>query len=748
MRSFLSSPIATSVSNIASVNIHKHSSFKTKKDYSDFITWLDASNNDIRKIKLPSKKKLKDLEDLDFSSMLGGGNPLAALLGEILGGLATSLGIPSLNNLPTFGKTTRTPSSTPASSGKMGGGIGGIPPISKINVKDITNKTKLLPSKPNLLPETKIKGLLPSSEFRAQTKLLPEKPKISQPGKGFASLHPDIAGQGDFGKRADKILEERRAARLAKDGTKAATKNITNEAEKKAAKFAGKNAFTRFFKAAAPGAGSVFSAMDAKDRADKGDKIGSWISGTSSALSGFAAVAQIPAAIGLTIPGIGWAETAATELVAASAEILSFGLDAVNLVRDLTGNSDGKKKEEKPKNKIDIRLKAQEKKQKEAASASNVTFVSITDKFDKVVSKFEKIAGGMGAAPGKQPSNASTEDKMTEYGEYGERDQSTSTTPGELQDLESTGGVLPSSSSKGDKFGYSSWRGRNHNGIDYPLPEGTPISVIQPGTVADAGFRDNGYGNQVKVNHPGGVSSFYAHLSSINVSSGQKIDPGTVIGKIGTTGSSTGPHLHFEVDVNGKVSNPEPYEDILFRFGGNVKVKAKKGENQVSQGMADIRGSAPDTKQQSIEDFAKQTMGKGADKILKDPKLKAQLLGEKHQFKNAMVKTPVTDPGIKQLQENYNVYVKGLRERRQAKAVATRPEIPQALMEDSLAAGSTTMVLQQPSVAPAGGAGQTRIIPVPVGGGGNGGSDYSGPSEGQIVNSLLKAFLLTNLSGT
>ena len=293
-----------------------------------------------------------------------------------------------------------------------------------------------------------------------------------------------------------------------------------------------------------PGLATVVNLGISGYRFSQGDIVG----GSLSALS--------------AIPILGWA---------------AVGIDVAREFGAFEGTSLGLK-QEKPKNKIETRLKEQERTQREAASASNVTFQSITDKFDKVVSKFEKFASGMGAAiSGKPTSKASTEDKMTEYGEYGARDQSTSTTPGELQDLESTGGVLPSSIPKGDKFGYSSWRGRNHNGIDYPLPEGTPISVIQPGTVADAGFRNNGYGNQVKVNHPGGVSSFYAHLSSINVASGQKIDPGTVIGKIGSTGLSTGPHLHFEVDVNGKASNPEPYEDKLFRFGGNVKVKPKAG---------------------------------------------------------------------------------------------------------------------------------------------------------------------------
>jgi hypothetical protein len=330
---------------------------------------------------------------------------------------------------------------------------------------------------------------------------------------------------------------------------------------------------------------------------------------------------------------------------------------------------------------------------------------------------------------------------MTEYGEYGDRDQTPSPTPGQLQDLESTGGALPSSSSKGDKFGYSSWRGRNHNGIDYPLPEGTPISVIQPGTVADAGFRDNGYGNQVKVNHPGGVSSFYAHLSSINVASGQKIDPGTVIGKIGTTGHSTGPHLHFEVDVNGTVSNPEPYEDKLFRFGGNVKVKAKKGEH----GAPDQKVNTV-TKQQSIEDFIKGT--KSGDRILNDPKLKAQLTGEKYQFKNAMVKTPVSDPEVKQAQQMYNAYVRDIRSRQQDQVKAqTGDQIPaQILTPPPTAAQQSAIFLmgdQSQQVAS-----QPQVVPIPIGNGGGGGGGVAviTPSEGQILNSLWTTMLLTNLS--
>ena len=488
-----------------------------------------------------------------------------------------------------------------------------------------------------------------------------------------------------------------------------------------------------------PGLATVVNLGISGYRFSQGDIVG----GSLSALS--------------AIPILGWA---------------AVGIDVAREFGAFEGTSLGLK-QEKPKNKIETRLKEQERTQREAASASNITFQSITDKFDKVVSKFEKFASGMGAAiSGKQTSKASTEDKMTEYGEYGARDQSTSTTPGELQDLESTGGVLPSSSPKGDKFGYSSWRGRNHNGIDYPLPEGTPISVIQPGTVADAGFRNNGYGNQVKVNHPGGVSSFYAHLSSINVASGQKIDPGTVIGKIGSTGRSTGPHLHFEVDVSGKASNPEPYEDKLFRFGGNVKVKPKAGASGV-QGAPDQKINTIE-KQQPIEDFIKGT--KDGDKILKDPKLKAQLLGQKTYPSSSgfegLEQTPEKiDPKVKQYKEMYNAYVRDLREKNQKKIDTIKSNVDAALRGDYSKIGGVvsaptqlipaavaaaplqtqtpgTVVLMgnmQPQVAA-----RPSIVPVPIPMGGGqssgGGVIVVSPSEGDILNSLWKTMLLTNLS--
>jgi murein DD-endopeptidase MepM/ murein hydrolase activator NlpD len=100
--------------------------------------------------------------------------------------------------------------------------------------------------------------------------------------------------------------------------------------------------------------------------------------------------------------------------------------------------------------------------------------------------------------------------------------------------------------------------GRMHEGLDIAGGSGTPIAAAAGGTVIVAGPQ-GGYGNLVVVDHGGGLSTAYAHLSSIAVSTGQAVGQGTVVGGMGTTGNSTGVHLHFEVRVNGGAVNPLGY---------------------------------------------------------------------------------------------------------------------------------------------------------------------------------------------
>ena len=105
-------------------------------------------------------------------------------------------------------------------------------------------------------------------------------------------------------------------------------------------------------------------------------------------------------------------------------------------------------------------------------------------------------------------------------------------------------------------FGYR-W-GRLHEGIDIGVGEGTAVSAAASGTVISAGW-GGGYGNLVVIDHGGGIATAYAHNSRLLVSAGQSVGQGSVIAASGNTGHSTGPHVHFEVRVNGSAVDPIPY---------------------------------------------------------------------------------------------------------------------------------------------------------------------------------------------
>ncbi|MDR0886052.1 MAG: peptidoglycan DD-metalloendopeptidase family protein [Clostridiales Family XIII bacterium] len=100
---------------------------------------------------------------------------------------------------------------------------------------------------------------------------------------------------------------------------------------------------------------------------------------------------------------------------------------------------------------------------------------------------------------------------------------------------------------------------RNHKGMDFGVPSGSPIVAAADGTVLIAGWSTGGYGNYVIINHGSGLTTLYAHNSSIAVSVGQQVSRGQVIAYSGSTGNSTGPHCHFEVAVNGIQQNPRNY---------------------------------------------------------------------------------------------------------------------------------------------------------------------------------------------
>ena len=103
--------------------------------------------------------------------------------------------------------------------------------------------------------------------------------------------------------------------------------------------------------------------------------------------------------------------------------------------------------------------------------------------------------------------------------------------------------------------GYS---GRLHAGIDIAGPYGTPVMVSGDGVVTYTGYR-SGYGNMVVVDHGNGISTVYAHCSAVFVEEGKRVNRGMIIAAIGNTGRSTGPHLHYEIHVDGVPVNPLNY---------------------------------------------------------------------------------------------------------------------------------------------------------------------------------------------
>jgi murein DD-endopeptidase MepM/ murein hydrolase activator NlpD len=122
-----------------------------------------------------------------------------------------------------------------------------------------------------------------------------------------------------------------------------------------------------------------------------------------------------------------------------------------------------------------------------------------------------------------------------------------------------------------------------HEGMDFTAKVGTPIFATGDGVVAQADNRASGYGNHIVIRHGYGYETLYGHLSKYNVKAGQRVKRGDVIGYVGSTGRSEGPHLHYEVHKDGKVVNP------LNFYYGNISaveyVAISKLANQENQSL-------------------------------------------------------------------------------------------------------------------------------------------------------------------
>ncbi|HEX2017758.1 MAG TPA: M23 family metallopeptidase [Aurantimonas sp.] len=143
-----------------------------------------------------------------------------------------------------------------------------------------------------------------------------------------------------------------------------------------------------------------------------------------------------------------------------------------------------------------------------------------------------------------------------------------------LQEVHSVAESLPLSSPMARRYVSSTYgvrpdpflgRSALHAGIDYALPQGTPVTASAPGTVVFAG-RAGGYGNMVEIDHGRGITSRYGHMARVAVRVGETVAKGAPIGAVGSTGRSTGPHLHYEIRRSGKPVDPERF----FRLGDRI----------------------------------------------------------------------------------------------------------------------------------------------------------------------------------
>lgn len=136
---------------------------------------------------------------------------------------------------------------------------------------------------------------------------------------------------------------------------------------------------------------------------------------------------------------------------------------------------------------------------------------------------------------------------------------------------------------------------RHHDGIDMGAPTGTPVHSVDAGVVEFAGVHKHGYGNVVFIQHSDRQTTVYAHLSRIDVVKGQGIAQGDLIGAVGATGRTTGPHLHFEVRQDGKQVDPL----LSLRAGANPfspsgRMRLAKAEGEFAPSSASPYASAAD----------------------------------------------------------------------------------------------------------------------------------------------------------
>lgn len=190
-------------------------------------------------------------------------------------------------------------------------------------------------------------------------------------------------------------------------------------------------------------------------------------------------------------------------------------------------------------------------------NSNNIDKISIVEKYETELKELTTTEAAVAALYKEKPKVVVAKKKYTTYAASGSVNTATTTGGGApsigISLIRPVSGIITS------RFGErSSIRSSVHTGLDLATSSGTPIAAAASGTVTFSGWKGS-YGNLLVISHGNGVQTYYAHCSKLYVSAGTQVSQGQTIAAVGSTGNSTGPHLHFEVRVNGVAYNPERY---------------------------------------------------------------------------------------------------------------------------------------------------------------------------------------------
>ena len=189
--------------------------------------------------------------------------------------------------------------------------------------------------------------------------------------------------------------------------------------------------------------------------------------------------------------------------------------------------------------------------------SNNISKIGIVKKYDTTLPEFDTTAKIVAALYVKPPAPKPVAVKTAVYtSSYKPTYSKTENSPSNKIAIGITlakpvNGVITS------RYGYR--RSGFHTGLDIAQPIGTKIKAAAAGTVEYAGWSSSGYGIYVIISHGNGIETLYAHCKEVYVKVGQQVSQGQVIAAIGMTGNTTGPHVHFEVRINGQCQNPQNY---------------------------------------------------------------------------------------------------------------------------------------------------------------------------------------------